>query len=248
MKLVITSGHRTGSRWTHYLFSDITGQDVHPEMGTKWFANSEKREKVGELIDEGKLVKFHGILPSRIYKHFGDKDIKVLAIVRNPRDRAVSMAFHNRYHKNHHFPQKDLPTDGDAVCHTVYKDKLFEKEEKQQFSVMVPTLSTRNYEGDDKDYIWTCYEWLKQDTYREVDSILKSMKLDLSEVEVRRHVAANSFSVKAKRPVGKEDRKDLWRRKGVVNDWENWFTNQMIADTQEDYDRYFDILSKSEAK
>ena len=243
MKLILTSGHRVGSRWLHYLLSQLTGQAIHPELGTKWFSTPQKRNKVASLIRQGKLVKFHGVYPSRIYKNFGGQNFKVLVVVRNPRDRAVSYAFHNRYHDRTTFRQKILGSDQEAVEYTVYRDNLFRSEAKQQIKIMVPELSTRSYSGKDSDYIWTCYEWLKEDIYSEIKTILNSAHLDISDNSIKRAIADNSFKAKAGRSEGQESRKDLWRRKGIVGDWKNWYTEKMIEDTQEEFDNYFKVLS-----
>ena len=241
----MTSGHRVGSRWIHYLLADITGQSVSPEKGLIWLTNSARRGQTQKEILGNKLVKFHGVLPQRILSTFPKADIKVIAIVRNPRDRAVSHAFHNRYHDKTIFRQRSLPSDFDAVKYTVYKDRLFRREAKQQFQIMIPELSTRNYSGGKKDFVWTCYEWLKEDTEREIKKLFELAKIPLRDSLIKAAIKNNSFKVKSQRKEGEENRKDLWRRKGVNGDWVNWFDEKMVKDTQEENDRYYELLSVS---
>ena len=247
MRLVITSGHRVGSRWIHYLLAELLSQQVNPEMGEYWLENQERRDRVLKAFNSNKLLKFHAVTPTRLEKMFAPRQAKVLFVVRNPRDRVVSFAFHNRYHDRTVFPQKGLATDKEAVEYTLYEDTLFRREEEHQFKYMNPELSTRNYKGSDTDYIWTSYEWLKKDTVGEIEKILKYSKINLQSNKIIQAVNNNSFSRKANRPAGSEQRNDLWRRKGVIGDWRNWFTEKMIEDTQSDFDRYFEILKESDS-
>ena len=210
MRLVITSGHRVGSRWIHYLLAELLSQQVNPEMGEYWLENQERRDRVLKAFNSNKLLKFHAVTPTRLEKMFAPRQAKVLFVVRNPRDRVVSFAFHNRYHDRTVFPQKGLATDKEAVEYTLY-------------------------------------EWLKKDTVGEIEKILKYSKINLQSNKIIQAVNNNSFSRKANRPAGSEQRNDLWRRKGVIGDWRNWFTEKMIEDTQSDFDRYFEILKESDS-
>lgn len=236
--VIITSPHRVGSRWVHYLLADLYRKNVTPEIDGSRIKKD--RNYILKLFKENKIVKFHGATQNKILKDLFPQNYKIIGIVRNPRDRAVSYAFHNRYHqKNKNFRQKRFKTDKEAVRYTVLEDRSFMREEKQQAAMMVPGYSTKGKIYTDMPYIWTCYEWLRDDPFTEfstlVDFLEESIKQNLG-YTIQQH----SFKAKSGRKPGSEDRKDLWRRKGVVGDWENWFDDEMIEKSQELYDKYYE--------
>ena len=113
-KFIIISGHRVGSRWIHYLLADLFEKEVSPEIdGTKL---KSRGDEIREFLDSNKIPKFHRTTPDAVFKKVLPVDYKVIGIVRNPRDRAVSYAFHHRYHnKNYRYKQRGFETDLEAV-------------------------------------------------------------------------------------------------------------------------------------
>lgn len=253
MNIIITSEHRVGSRWLHYLLADLYGMDVSPEMDAKKIYYVKNREEVRKRFDENKIVKFHHALPDKIIKYIEPLDYKIIGVVRNPRDRAVSFAFHNRYHKsNYPFKAKEFDTDFEAVKYTVKDDDAFKKNSKRQFELMEKGFSTRNWTsiGDDNpfdNYIWTTYEWMKEDTLREISKIVEFLGPALPEKHIQRVVNRNSFKAKTGgREAGTEMRTSLWRRKGVVGDYLNWFDEEMMYLTENEYEKYWEIVNNEE--
>lgn len=246
MNLIITSEHRVGSRWMHYLLADIYSMSPSPEMDAKKIPSN--LDEIEKRFKERRIVKFHHALPEDIFGVIPG-DYKVIGMVRNPRDRAVSFAFHNRYHKNDYpFPQRDFTTDFEAVQYTVFQDEAYKENTKRQFLLMVPELSTRKFkdwdiENGESRYIWTAYEWMKEDTLEEIRTIVKFIGEDVDDTHVVNTVRKHSFKAKSGRSPGNEDRKNIWRRKGVVGDYLNWFDEGMMYITEEDYATYQEKLS-----
>ena len=235
MNLIITSEQRVGSRWMHYLFADVLGKQPSPEIdGNRFYDGSldEIFARVQGYLAEGRIPKFHGvgvIALDRFLKARGLTDFGILGVVRNPFDRAVSLAFHNRYHKKHPFKAKEFDTDEEAVNWTVAEDDGFQKSNVRQYSdLMLPYFSTYTnwYPANTINYVWTTYEWLKEDTGREVKAIIDKLSIevpvfraDVIDILINKH----SFKSKSGRTEGQEQRNDLWRRKGIVGDHANWF-------------------------
>jgi len=96
MNLIITSEHRVGSRWMHYLLADLYGMMASPEIDADKII--EKKKEVEAYFSNRRIVKFHHAVPGDIVEALPNRNYSIIGIVRNPMDRAVSLAFHNRYH------------------------------------------------------------------------------------------------------------------------------------------------------
>jgi len=237
MKLLITSEQRVGSRWMHYLFADLLKQQPSPEIDGSRFYNGELDEVlkiVTSHLKEERIPKFHGIgaiALDRFLKSHGVEDFGILGVVRNPYDRTVSLAFHNRYHKKHQgFAQKKVDTDEEAIIYTATEDAGFRSSHVRQVSdLMLPFYSTYSTSNlTDFNYVWTTYEWLKEDTAGEIQTALRRLFYGETiprQQMIQNFVDAHDFKRKSGRQVGEEKRDDLWRRKGMVGDHVNWFND-----------------------
>jgi len=96
------------------------------------------------------------------------------------------------------------------------------------------------------NYIWTTYEWMHKNIIREIRTIVNFLGVDVSENRIIRVCEKHSFKNRYGRNPGDEHRKNQWGRKGIIGDWENWFDNEMLQKTQEDYDKYLELLEKEE--
>lgn len=239
MNIVITSEMRVGSRWLHYLLADILDMDVSPEREIKGHRNEIKK-----YFNKNKIVKLHHEPPFFHNKLNGN--YKVIGIVRNPRDRIVSRAFHIRVKDKRKFSSngkftdiKKADTDTQAVKLAV-NNKHIRKYTRDMFQYMKPNKSTRSHRKG--RYIWTTYEWMLDDTLGEIKAILEFLGVDKSDKFLKKKIRKHSFKKKAGRKRGKEDRSDGWRRKGVKGDWQNWFDDEMEKKTQYFVDKYIGKL------
>lgn len=244
MNLIITSEHRVGSRWMHYLLADIYNMRVSGEMGVPTTALD--IEKVRTRFNAGRIVKFHHKTYTDILDEVRPYDYKVIGVVRNPRDRAVSLAFHNKYHKQHNYIQKTIANDKNAVKFTVLNHKAYMEDNERMLDMMSTGCSTYNYGNGDGNYIWTCYEWMKEDIEREVLRIIFNLKLEPA-INIHEAIKKNSFRTKSKRKPGVEKRNDIWRRKGIVGDFANWFNEDMMEATKDVSMSYWSKLKTEQA-
>lgn len=242
MNLIVTSEHRVGSRWLHYLLADLYGMDKSPEMDVKKVGEV---EEIRQRFKQNKIVKFHHATQSDILEALQPWDYYIMGVVRNPMDRLVSLTFHNRYHhKKEHFEQHKFETDRDAVRYTVMDDPWAKTWNENQQKLMLPGYSTRNHSLDKIPYIWTCYEWMHQETHEEIRRITEWLGVEgIDKRFLHAVVSRNSFETKARRKPGDEIRKDLWRRKGVLGDWKNWFDEDMIDATKDIQNEYQKVVA-----
>jgi len=241
-KFIITSEMRVGSRWLHYLFKDLLKMGVSPEIDRGKVY--ETRSLVRKYFKENRIAKYHHATQYDIFRNLTTYDYKVLAVVRNPRDRLTSLTFHQRYKppgKGLHFI-KNAIDDKTAVKLTLLHQD-FREDNDRQLLLMTPRCSTFAFrKGYDNpfnwNYIWTTYEWLLENTYREIKAIVDFLGLEIDEKIIKSVVNRNSFQKKSGRKAGQEIRNDEWRRKGTNDDYLNWFDLDMIDDTQMEWEAY----------
>lgn len=231
---IITSEQRVGSRWLHYLFADLLKMKTHPELPGKNIIDS--LDTILVLKKENKIPKYHSAVPGVLMRFF--PNAKILGIVRNPRDRLVSLSFHKRYHPYHFsFQERNFETDLEAVEHTVLHNQADRRNNYNLLNYMIPGNSTHSYIPTFKNYIWTTYEWLLADTIKEVSTICNQFGFynshKVTDSDLHTTVFRHSFEVRTGRKPGEEERTNAWIRKGINKDWVNWFDDSMVAITEE---------------
>lgn len=239
MKPIIVSEMRVGSRWIHYLLADELSMYPAPELGK---LDKEKAIRLLEFLRENRIPKIHNEYPDNILQVLDDNnifDVGIIGIVRNPRDRIVSLCFHNRYHGGDYpFMQKLAGNDQEAIKKSIYEDQGIIESHSRQLELMATFHSTRTFDPySNSRYIWTSYEWLKADPSREIAIIFEF--LHRIAYDIPKLVERHSFESRSGRHEGEEKRDDLWRRKGINNDWENWFDEKDIQHTQDIQDAYY---------
>ena len=239
---IITSGHRVGSRWIHYLLADIYKKEVSPEIDVSKIVS--KKRTIRNYLKNNKIPKFHGANFDNIANNIKPIDYKILGVVRDPRDRAVSYTFHNRYHKKGNFRQKKFKTDLESLNYTLYKDKTFWFEEEQQSEIMKLGLSTINFKQNTTSFLWTTYEWLHDDPYKQMKIITNFLGGDIKNGEILEYLNKHSFKNKSGREEGEEKRDDLWRRKGIIGDWKNWLDEKGIEKLKPATDTYYSKIAE----
>lgn len=251
---VITSEHRTGSRWMHYLFADLLGKDTSPEMDVRRLYEKDKRKEIINRFKDNKIVKFHHATPIEIVNamELAKKEnnyklnLKILGIVRNPRDQGVSFCFHNRYHKKHNFPEKKFATDEEALKYTILESSHFKHETDNMLQYMMPGYYVNSLikNNDYYPYRWINYEALLLKTEEIVHEILNFLEVNIRDAVINAIVKKHSFKSRAKRKPGQEKRDDLWRRKGITGDWENHFDDEMRNATANAHCNYWCYIAE----
>jgi len=206
-----------------------------------------EKHEIIESLNNNIIVKVHGMSPEFIWNGLDrPPELKIVGIVRNPRDRAVSYTFHYKYHGWETYDCLPHLNDSDAVRCIVLDNVHFNLRNWYQFYLMKEGYSTKNKVLFDIPYIWTSYKWLKNDTYGELTKILEFLGADINEERIQRVVRRNEFVARTGRNEGVEKRDDMWKRKGIMNDWVNWFDDDMIKATENIQNKYNSILEREE--
>lgn len=247
VNIIITSEMRVGSRWLHYLLSELLHMKVSPELDVSTLPKSASIVKF--RFKDNTIVKFHHALPSDIFSAIPTKDCVVIAVVRNPRDRIVSWTFHQRFKPQGQgwLPLKNAKTDEEAVKTAFYSHFRTDADKNQEI-LMQPKFSTKFVEGKKAvgSYIWTSYHWLKNNLFREIKTIVRYLGLNIKDSEIKRVCLKHSFQRRAGRAPGEEVRTNEWFRKGEEGDWENWFDEKMVAESADSDKKYWDAIKSEE--
>lgn len=241
---ILISGHRVGSRWLARLLSSYYGLDFYGELiGIGGIS----REYIDyHYLNNGTLIKLHPFRDD-IVEHIREilYPIKIVCIVRNPRDRLISYAFHYRYYPDTtSYMQKQCSSDYEAILKTAKEDHYFIRENILQNSIMSNNSSSRNYTKD-SDCIWTTYEWLLENTKEEFSRIIKFISNEkIYDYYIDEILRENSFKNLSKgRNNGEEDRLNVRQRKGIVGDYNNWRTDELDELTKEYNDKYWETVN-----
>ena len=243
MKVIITSEMRVGSRWLHYLLKDLLQMKQSPELDVSQIPQCQKQ--VDNYFKTGRIVKFHHATLNDLNKLKGD--FKVIGVVRNPRDRIVSWAFHQRYKpKGQGIKEiKEAKDDKEAVKKTLYLP-MTNQHNADNLRLMIKDMSTKKYKPENKQsYIWTSYRWLINDLAGEVSTIARFLGANTTPFEIRTVCNKHKFKSRSGREVGDEQRNNEWFRKGVEGDSFNFFDYDMLLySTIDNYGYWCKILDE----
>lgn len=234
MKIIINSEMRVGSRWLHYLLGNLYSMRIAPEVDV---SNLEDRKNtIRNYLNNNIIVKTHHATTGEIFSVIRPVDYTIISVVRNPRDRIISKAFHHRYTGDDIFD-----SDVEAVEHYVYNDYTQEAN-RRQLEQMSSGYSTRKHSASHHSYIWTTYEWMLDDIYKEAALIDQYLGVGTKLEKIRQICDALSFQSITGREQGEEERDNGWIRKGIIGDWINWFDVDMLNYTSKAQQQYWKQL------
>ena len=239
--MIVIGEMRSGSRWLHYMLCLTFNKQPYPELDRSYLRNKGAIESINYLISQSFVVKFHRVTPKDICNKV---NYPVIGIVRNPRDRAVSLAFHNRYYANNdNLLQKKAKTDKEAVDVTVLEDLGFKKSVHINLSLMIPeNHHTSNVRTKYKNYIWCNYESLLESPYIVYSNICRFIDPNINQERIDYAVNEMRPEKLFGRKSGQEDRHNAFFRKGINNDWLHWFDNNLKQYSEKDYQNYLNKL------
>lgn len=221
-KIMILTSMRVGSTWLCYFFSHIFGE---------LFQYTEKLNEVEPLWKKTPVVKAHRLKNDKDEVAFSKDtattdvierfpDSYIITAVRNPKGR-ISSQVHFR-----------IPSS--VRIERIIKQAI-EWSDDEQFSRMLEGYSTRApLEGREHKYIWTTYEWLLEDPYKEFGRILEFMGERHDEDHVRKAVDFVQFDQQRGGRI-REGRLDSWQEEAFVD---------KLDVLDEDQKKYYDILER----
>lgn len=227
------------------MLGDMLNYRNFPEIGKPlWNRDREGfADKVLTGFAERRIVKAHEIPPQDIHEEFlprsGDGEVRVFSVVRNPRDRLISLALHHLYRN---YGAYEGLTEDQAILHCYNSDEY--KEGTQR---IFDTMLLENHVlSNPKGWCWISYEELNHDEtwvpLRSLYALTNFLGHNVSIETIAEFRGKHSFAAKAGRRQGEEVASDTWRRKGINNDYKNRLTGDLefiIDETQDIHNLYY---------
>ena len=215
-KVVLLSEMRVGSTWLIRILKILLGKDYKPVAN---IADTRRH------INNGFIQKLHNWEPEKLFQALQPNDYKIISIVRNPRDLITSLAY---YRKNRHHHIHDVAEEAHRLA---TQTPILAR----QIARMEEGASTANAKNE--NYIWTSYEWMKENTVLEIGRILNFLSYYIPENDIRNKI--DHFQRNQEKHKGNAS--DY--RKGIINDWENLLLDKTVKATEEVQKKYFELLN-----
>ncbi|XP_073483894.1 sulfotransferase 6B1-like isoform X1 [Aquarana catesbeiana] len=227
--LLIATYPKCGTNWVvqilHEVVSMIKNQEVVLDQPMIEFGNPQMLERLKERPSP-RIMSSHLIFEV-IPKSFIEKKTKILMVIRNPKDAAIS--FFNFYKSMPALPTyeswnlffKDFIHGN--VCYGSYFDYIVEW----------------NKHVDDKKVMAVTFEDMKIDFPTQLKKISEFFELPLTEEQICTVQSRTSFtSMKEKSEDTHGKLGDAFFRKGQIGDWKNLFTEEQSKEVDAKFQQY----------
>jgi len=239
--LIVGSPHRTGSTWLRGIIRDLYHFQNAPVPGIFRYPTCDPADvDLFKLINYFRklngyfIFKSHALpIPQSLDPDDGEF-IKLVTIIRDPRDVIVSAAFHlvNLKEERGGWGEEFMKLDDVAKILAVIKSGYF-----------LLTLLEKWYETPFA-YRFT-YENLKSRPIDELNGMADYLGLSFNKNRAQKVIQKHSFISQTGRRSGFEDRKVFGKRKGIVGDWKNYFNGDSVAAFKEEHNgRWNELLVK----
>ncbi|XP_040203742.1 sulfotransferase 6B1-like, partial [Rana temporaria] len=222
-------GRTEGTNWAvqilHEVVSVIKNQEVALDQPMIEFGNPQTIERLKEQSSPRIMTSHLGfhVIP----KSFIEKKTKILMIIRNPKDTAIS--FFNFY--------KSMP-----VLPTYESWNLFFKDfihGNVCFGSYFDYIVEWNKHVDDKKMMAVTFEDMKIDFPTQLKKISEFFELPLTEEQICTVQSRTSFkSMKEKSEDTHGKLGDAFFRKGQIGDWKNLFTEEQSKEVDTKFQQY----------
>ena len=205
--IIVLTSMRTGSTWLCNLLSGL--------LQTK-FGFAKTLEQVAEIWEEGKFVKAHNFTVETVFKLYPDAII--LSTSRNPKDRTSSQVFFKKY----------------SVERT---DEIIKKnatiQEERHLDRMWKGYSSKAKGEREFNYWWTTYEWLKEDTERELRNLADFLEVKYTDMIIRFIVISVQDFCMQKGRI----------RKGRVDSWKEEIFAEKLLVLDKHQEMYYNVVN-----
>jgi LPS sulfotransferase NodH len=214
-KVLVNGSPKTGTTWMLKLVNSIPGYH-----GLGNFHGEIERYRT---IEPGEVVHGHDWYTTELSQILKDKDIKVVLMMRDPRDQLISRVFHIRRDENHiwHEHLKESSLD-EAI------ELCIEGREGLPGTRTMVELS-QSWFNSEIEIIVVRYEKLVDDPQIELSKVLKYLEMNLPDGLISAIIKRNQFERLSRgrkfwdksRRRGQADPRSHFR-KGIVGDWINY--------------------------
>ncbi len=225
-RIILVNGtQKTGTTWCVHLLNSVPGNVWWHKFGPDFHLLSEA--KPGQVL--------HGHHPycTEIQSLIQAQDVRVIIMVRDPRDQVVSNLFHLRRDTSNVWHAPFLAMSLDEGIYSLVEGRPAGDGRPCLPSVNDFFKISLSWQTANPPVLFVRYEDLLQDTMRELQRILDYLDIKLSTSLQKSIVERNRFERlsigrklwKPARKSGQEDRESHFR-KGIQGDWKNYFTDQ----------------------
>jgi len=220
-RILVNSIPKSGTTWVRTMLSALPGY-------TDYSSKKANGLDPSQLLDLQPGQVFHGHMKMSdiLMQNIHDLDIATVYVFRDLRDSIVSDYFHksvlNPNRANEYFRQHDKETlfMADNLKKWCVASARYPDVRKWLAEPSIPTVT---------------YEALKFDPHAEMSRVLREMGFNVSDEIVTSVVSMGAFeTMSGGRDPGDEDLKSH-RRKGIVGDWRNHFSQENIRSFKEKY-------------
>lgn len=211
---------------------DLTHVIEYPKCGGTWLARIlrsyrgvERARGTTQVLCRGAILQRHALPAARFRK--------VVVIVRDPRDVWVSYYFH----ETHLNPDRSLMSrigyDPAAAISLNLENYIREKLEHPSRSG--PRFSYEAFTNawwDHPNVTRVSYEDMSEDTVAAMSGVIDGLGWDRDDDRLCAAISEHEFKNITGRALGEEDRFSH-KRKGIVGDWRNYFTDELQALVEE---------------
>lgn len=222
-RVLINGGTKTGTTWMLKMVTSVPGYYI--SSGYNFRGDI---QRYNEVLP-GEVIHGHDPYSDELWEILSRREIKVILMVRDPRDQAVSLMYHIERDSSH--PQHNT---------------FMELDKAGRLSMCIGTDSsgfggvsrwwhtlTKPWTDDTTKAICIRYEDLSANTYQELSKAFRHVGIPANNVLTRSIVKRNRFERLSRgrkiwqsgRVPGKEDKSSHYR-KGIVGDWRNHFTDE----------------------
>jgi hypothetical protein len=228
MKVLVNGSPKTGTTWMLKMVESLPGY--------RTVGNFDGQIERYRDVQPGEVVHGHDWYTPELAGILADRDIRVILMVRDPRDQLVSRLFHILRVTNHAWHQrlKALSLD-DALL------LLMEGREEQGLPGMRTMIElTQSWLNGGADAVCVRYEELLGETEREFRRVLEHLRVSAPNSLVQAIVSRNQFERMTNgrrfwrqgRKQGQADPNSHFR-KGITGDWKNHFKEVHILKFKE---------------
>ena len=225
-KVLVNGSPKTGTTWMLKLVNSIPGYH-----GLGNFHGEIERYKI---IEPGEVVHGHDWYTADLAQIMKDKDIRVVHMIRDPRDQLISRVFHIRRDETHIWHEQLKKSSLDEAIELCIEGR----EGLPGARTMVEL--TQSWFKSEIEVIVVRYEKLISDPEIEFRSVLEYLETDLPDDLVTAIIERNQFErLSAGRKFwnktrrrGQADPKSHFR-KGIVGDWQNYLNEAHKAQFKE---------------
>lgn len=224
-KVMINGSPKSGTTWMRKLIESVPGYT--------YAGNFRDNLSKYATVVPGDVLHSHQPFSSELERELKKYDIRVIYMLRDPRDRCVSHLFHARRNKNHAF-HEELRTmsDRDALmaCMGGMPGRVPDNWSLEWLHV------SESWLGSNFPFCLVRYEDLLLDTAGQLKMVCDFLEIPVSDGLLDAIVSINSFERKstsrgvwktARKPGDEDPAHKL--RKGVQGDWQNYFFQDHVT-------------------